>query len=353
MKMYLPPKDGDLTEIKIEVTRKCPLSCIHCSSGSNAEQTDELSTKTVVSLIQQAKEMGVSSVAFSGGEPLVWPGIQEAIAACTTSQLESTIYTTGNVFIGDGADALTSLANAGLSKIICSLYSPIQEYHEQVALKSNSYATTIRTLALPLGIKKEIHFVPLTRNLSHLEDLIRLATDVGVERVSVLRLVPQGRGIMLKGSREMLSREDNKVLRAIIQKCRSAHPSVTIRLGSPYNILLLDDVECIAARNTLSIGPSGDLFPCDAFKSVLPSEVDVANTYNNIKTNTLRECWERSPYLNAIRHFLTTPFESPCEECTQKKLCKSGCLAQKVLARASIMNGRIMKLPDPLCMLGN
>jgi radical SAM protein with 4Fe4S-binding SPASM domain len=179
---------------------------------------------------------------------------------------------------------------------------------------------------------------------------MEFANDAGVDRVSILRFVPQGRGLILKRSREMLTQNETMELRDLIVNCKQqSKPS--LRLGSPYNIMILEnEVDCIAARQTLCIGPNGNVYPCDAFKNIEPEDIGLRDPYNNIAAHSLKECWEKSKYLNAVRRYLTTPFGEPCAHCQYLEKCKSGCLAQKVLEQESIENGDIAKRPDPLCL---
>jgi len=354
MQMYEPPRDGDLKEVKIEVTRDCPLACVHCSSKAVAGSPDHLPKDVVISLVNQAADMGVSNIVLSGGEPLVWPWISEAVAACGRQGIHCSLYTTGNNGRGGGLRDILTLAECGLKKVVFSVYSPLREYHEQVTTKPGSFDTTLQTIKGCAGADIEIgiHFVPLKRNYKHLPQLVRLAGELDVSRISILRFVPQGRGIVLKGSREMLMHTESIELRdMIIQSKRDS--GVEIRVGSPYNTLLLNEsTDCIAARHTLSIGPTGNLYPCDAFKNTDPSDLNVNDEFNNILRYPLRECWERSEYLEAIRRYLSTPFDKPCSACGHLERCKSGCLAQKVLQQEGILEGNIMKQPDPLCLRG-
>lgn len=349
--MYRPPRDGDLKEIKIEVTRDCPLACIHCSSNAGSGNRIQLSREIVLSLIAQAAQMKVESIVLSGGEPMVWPWLVDAVTECEHHNLRCSVYTTG-IDRNDGGPTIASLADYGMHSAIFSLYSPYKEYHDQVTRKANSFDKTTSAIRTTGGtsIKREIHFVPLRRNYQHLEELVRLAESEEVAKVSILRLVPHGRGIVLKESQEMLGKRETVELRKIISKCHQRY-RVTIRVGSPYNILLLRaDVHCDAARHTLIIGPNGNLYPCDAFKNIEPLDIGLEDPYNNVVTNPLRECWERSEYLAAIRRYLSTPFDEPCISCRHLEWCKSGCLAQKVLAQGSILGGNIAKQPDPLCL---
>jgi len=352
MRVYEYPKEGDLEEIKIELTRNCLLSCIHCSSNASYNNPLQLTREVVLSLISQASEIEVKSIVLSGGEPLLWPWIADAVRACSVLGLQSSIYSTGINLTDDGAKEIVALTKYGLSKVIFSLHSPFKNQHERITRKSGSFDKTVAVMRElgENGIEREIHFVPLKINYKHLPKLIELAMDLKISKVSILRFVPQGRGVILKKSREMLTRRETIELRKLISDCKK-HYDVNIRLGSPYNILILDEgVDCIAAWKTLFIGPNGNIYPCDAFKNTEPSEIGLTDPYHNILKHSLKECWTQSVYLNTIRRYLTTPFEDPCSHCLYLEQCRSGCLAQKVIEQESIEDGNIVKRADPLCL---
>lgn len=352
MRMYEHPKEGDLKELKIELNKYCPLTCIHCSSNAHSGNNIHLSRESVISLVEQAAKLKVESIIFSGGEPLLWPWLDDAVNACTFYGLHCSLYSTGITMTGDGAQKILNLKRCGLKRVIFSLYSPIEEDHEAITRQIGSFNKTVTAMRATgnSAIEREIHFVPLRRNYEHLFKLVKLAKDLGIRKISILRFVPQGRGEALKKSHEMLMHKETVGLRTLILRCREKH-DMEIRLGSPYNIMMLNtDVDCIAAWRTLCIGPNGNIYPCDAFKNIEPCDIGLEDPYNNILTHSLRECWECSTYLGTIRRYLTTPFGEPCSKCKELDRCKSGCLAQKVLEQESIENGDIAKRPDPLCL---
>jgi len=352
MRMYEYPKEGDLEEIKIELTGDCPLACAHCSSNAYPGNPVQLPREVVLSLVSQAAELHAQSIVFSGGEPLVWPWLGNAVSECARHGLCCSIYSTGINLTDDGGQEILALTKCGLNKVIFSLYSPRKEYHEEITRKSGSFDKTIAAIRVTGNgdIEREMHFVPFTRNYKHLVELVELAKGSGIKKVSILRFVPQGRGAVLKKSREMLMKKETMELRSLILDCRKRY-DVEIRLGSPYNIMMLnEDVECIAARRTLSISPNGNIHPCDAFKNIGPYDIGLEDPYNSILSHSLKECWEQSEYLKAIRRYLTTPFEEPCSSCPHLEYCKSGCLAQKIIEQESIEGGGIVKRPDPLCL---
>ncbi len=209
MRKYEYPKEGDLAELKIELTRDCPLACIHCSSNASPGNPIQLSREIVLSLVGQSAELRVKSIVFSGGEPLLWPWLRDAVSECTTHGIYCSLYSTGINLTEDGAQEVLALAKYGLDKAIFSIYSPLKESHDEITRRTGSFDETVAVMrAIGNGdIEREIHFVPLKRNYKHLVNLIELAQDAAIPKVSVLRFVPQGRGEVLKKSREILMQE--------------------------------------------------------------------------------------------------------------------------------------------------
>ena len=76
MKFHAPP--FQLSEIKIEVTHRCPLACVHCSSDAGPSCPREMDKGDCLRVISQAADAGVKELALSGGEPLIWPHVIEA-----------------------------------------------------------------------------------------------------------------------------------------------------------------------------------------------------------------------------------------------------------------------------------
>ena len=85
------------------------------------------------------------------------------------------------------------------------------------------------------NIDVDIHFVAMSPNWKQLSNVISLAESLGVNKVSVLRFVPQGRGSMVKDLFN-LNKTELVNLRQEIINCRSKYKTISIRLGSPFNI---------------------------------------------------------------------------------------------------------------------
>jgi radical SAM protein with 4Fe4S-binding SPASM domain len=331
-----------LREIKLEVTYRCPLACVHCSSDAEPTSTLEMSKNDATRIVAEALNMGVTEIAFSGGEPLVWESLPDLVEQCSNKGIPACIYTSGNV--PDMEDIASSLKARGAGKMVFSIFAGNSAGHEAITRRAGSFVRTLASaqIARRIGLAVELHFVPMSINFQELPKVTALAKDIGVEKVSVLRFVPQGRGAGMPSL--ALSRAQNVHLRRLILEARNA---LAVRTGSPYNFLCLSDQpSCCAAIDRLIVAPDLSIYPCDAFKHIRPEELVGHDPLSGI-AGSLAECWNGSIFLREVREYLTTDFAPPCSGCEELVSCLSGCLAQKV-----IVSGNLEKRPDPMCLRG-
>ncbi|MGE4544286.1 MAG: radical SAM/SPASM domain-containing protein [Pedobacter sp.] len=341
MEYHRPPYF--LRELKLEVTHDCRLDCIHCSSMAQRITHREIPLERCKEILREASTLGVVDVAFSGGEPLLWQGLTDVVSLSSHLGMNVSLYTTGNV---DSNELIfSSLKSAGLGRVMFSLFGENAKLHETVTRVKGSYEVTLAAIkkCIDFDFEVELHFVPLSDNYLSLRKIAELGKVLGVSRLSVLRLVPQGR-CELNGVKA-LTKSQNLDLRRLIIGLRDQ--GYEIRTGSPFNALMLrEKPQCCSGIDRLTVSPDLKISPCDAFKQVSCQSLGVGDEYSSLNGNTLTECWEKSPYLQLIRNYLTTPFANICAVCPSLENCLSGCVAQKFHAY-----GNLAKCPDPMCLM--
>jgi len=333
-----------LKEIKFEVTHDCLLNCVHCSSMSTAKSNLVMDWYTFKRILDEAHSMGVNKIAFSGGEPLLWKYIEDGVSKSSKYGIHTILYTTCNV--PDNEKMMRNLYFAGLNRVVFSIFGTCPAEHEAITNHEGSYERTIRAAkyCASMGLKTEFHFVPLSSNYKILRQITIIAAESGVDRISVLRLVPQGRGCNLRD--KQLSHLQNIELRNTINNLREK--GFDIRLGSPYNFLMLrKNPQCRSGIDRMTIGPDFRIFPCDAFKHISPVDIGADGNYSNLRNHSLQECWEGSKYFEMIREYLMTDIAPECSTCSNFNKCKSGCMAQKFYSY-----NKLIKAPDPMCLNG-
>jgi radical SAM protein with 4Fe4S-binding SPASM domain len=185
-----------------------------------------------------------------------------------------------------------------------------------------------------------------------LESIYENLNSMGVNRWSLLRLVPQGRcskaKFLVPDHAEFLEMID--IIGNIIRK-KIKNPKkykTWIRVGDPLNFFLLIEkfkdiypmTTCSAAKNRMLIRTNGEAQFCAALKH--SPDYD----YGNIYKNDIVNLWCFSEMAQKLREFHNTKYRkmTNCGACKYIHVCRGGCLSQRIAKHGDIMKG-----PDPLC----
>lgn len=308
-----------LKEVKIELTNKCSRNCKHCSSSATRDNRNlkELDFDYVSKIIREAKLMGVETIVFTGGEPLKYDRLHELVKLATILGMKSTIYS----FAYRNDQTLKqyrTLIENGLNKIIYSLADTLSNEKELSTYEKEEFFDKVfegsnATLGFHYAVSKD--------SIDRLNEVVNKTIQTFnnkkyFDKISLLRFVPHG-----KGTNDMdLTREELLSIKDLY--LNSSYQS-RIRLGSPWNILGIENSPCIIADEIMIIGFDGIAYPCDSIKYF--TELGISG---NIKENSLSEMYN-SEYFTNIRNLNVS---NSCSSCNQYSICKSGCLGQKIIA---------------------
>ena len=157
-----------LNEVSIEIIRKCPNNCVHCSSLSDKDCTEIFKYDDFVSIINDAVKLGTKTICLSGGEPFLHPSIIEMINYLHNMGINSNIYTSGIIFDEDmnyaslSRELLNSITGK-VSKLIFNIESSNADMYDKIMGTSGCFhlmRQSVKT-ANSLGIVTEAHFVPM------------------------------------------------------------------------------------------------------------------------------------------------------------------------------------------------
>lgn len=330
-----------LREIKVELTYKCNLQCAHCSSEGSLDMTRAISWPEIKKILDSARRMGVASVSLSGGEPFVWPDFKKLLSSNELNDFAIRIYTSGTT---ENVREISSKIIHNNIKFIFSIYAACDEVHDLVTQRPGSFRKSLSSLEyINSKFETEVHFVPLSVNYVQLKPLVTLLRKKGIKKLSVLRFVPQGRGAINKHLD--LSQDQYLELRKDINEIRES--GFNIRTGSPFNFLLLNDQpRCTSGVDKLIIAPDLSIYPCDAFKQISLQQIGIIDEYSSLENHSLEECWAKSKYIEEIRKAVTSKVNQQCYSCDKYGMCKSGCIAQRVLHYNTLSSMR-----DPSCLM--
>jgi MoaA/NifB/PqqE/SkfB family radical SAM enzyme len=94
--------------ILIDPTSACNLKCVGCWAGAYAKH-DELEPELFDRILGEAKELGITTIVLSGGEPFVYPHLLDVVGRHT--DLNFMCYTNGTRIDDAVADRLNDLGN--------------------------------------------------------------------------------------------------------------------------------------------------------------------------------------------------------------------------------------------------
>ena len=333
-----------LKEIKIELTNKCSRNCMHCSSNAtnNVNKLKELNFEDVCNVIKEAKQIGVQSIVFTGGEPLMYDRLSELVDLTSKLGINSTIYTFC-YRTDESLNKYKNLINLGLNRIIYSLADSLSNEKDISSYdKEHFFDKVFESNDAKLGF----HYTVSRNSFLKLETILNETINIFnnkryFDKVSLLRFVPHG-----KGTVDMdLSIDDLLVIKNIYLNSNNKNK---IRLGTPWNILGIENTPCKIADEIMIIGVDGIAYPCDSIKYFTRLGIS-----GNIKENSLMEMYN-SDYFSNIRKFNT---DNSCSSCKQYSVCKGGCIGQKILRNFVESEDKVLSFKkcinekDPMCSM--
>lgn len=272
----------ELEELCLEITNECLLNCMHCSSSSHVED-ERLDKETVLKVIDDFEDLGGKELEISGGEPLLHPDVWEILKYCENKSFLTTLYTTGiaNVPISDVVNKLN------VDRVVISLNGTAEITREVTGGDSYRETRDFMRMLVERGVKTEAHFVPMKQNYRDFDKLLKECKEVGIGRVKIIRLMPQGRALENWEKIHLPEMEFKKFIEYVYR----LDSDIKIEIGTPTSAYLCLDGKCKAATSSCLIRPDGNVYPCPALKT------DSTLCAGNVKEKALRDIWNDGFYI--------------------------------------------------------
>jgi radical SAM protein with 4Fe4S-binding SPASM domain len=174
------PADG-----VIELTWRCPLSCVHCYNGvplgDQAARRGELTRQEHIRIVDELAEAGCLWLLYTGGEPFARPDFLDIYTHAKRRGLLLTIFTNGTLITREVADHLAAWRPFAIE---ITLYGRTRETYERVTQVPGSYDRALRGIRLLLEreLPLKLKTMALTANKHEIWEMKRFAEDeLGVE----------------------------------------------------------------------------------------------------------------------------------------------------------------------------
>lgn len=293
-----------LSEISIEILQRCPNRCIYCSSHSNPQATHIIPFEIIKNVIDDAKSLGCKTVCLSGGEPFLHPHILNIISYIAKLQLTCYVYTSG-IYMKD--EVYSSLPNEYIEairgmvdKVIFNVEADSSTLYDKImGTDVGGFDMMKKSIndCVSSGLVVETHVVPMQVNFKHLKSIFEMCYQLGVSKVSILRLVLQGRTLE-NLSLVKLTGEDSWDVTKLIKALKEAYKG-KVRIGLPYSDSNCR-IYCKAASDKINVRYDGNVYPCEVFKDDLLN-AKLGCEPDNVWKDSFYNIYQNSPYLNVVR----------------------------------------------------
>lgn len=183
--------------IRIKPTNKCNHNCSYCHYKNayldldEFNPADEIPREKMLETIDSMKDLGVKAVTFSGGgEPLLYPHIEETMERVLESGIDLSIITNGSLLSGKKAELLSKAKWVRLS--IESIND--KEYCGIRGIKEGSFATLCDNIANFAKIKEStcelgVNVVVNNTNCTEILEMAKLMKELGVNHVKYAPMI--------------------------------------------------------------------------------------------------------------------------------------------------------------------
>ncbi len=303
-----------------ELTHRCPLQCPYCSNPLELERaSNELDTDTWKRVINEAADMGMLHVHFSGGEPTVRKDLEDLVAHSAKLGLYTNLITS-SVLLDEAR--LFGLRDLGLDHVQVSFQDTDAESANRIAgykghEKKVEIARLVRKAGLPLTVNAVMH----RQNLHNLKEMIDLSVDLDAERLEVAQV--QYYGWALKNRAAFLpSREQLDVATEIVAEARERLKGILVLDYVVPDYYARRPKSCMGgwARRFINVNPVGKVLPCHAAETI------PGLTFETVHDRSLQWIWDNSSAFLKFRGTAWMP--EPCQSCDRREIDWGGCRCQ-------------------------
>jgi radical SAM protein with 4Fe4S-binding SPASM domain len=282
------------------------------------------------------------SLNITGGEPFLRKDLFEILEEMSTAGFAIFLLTNGTLIDKEKAE---HLARLGINGVQVSIEGP-EEIHNSIRGKG-SFAASCKGVShlVKAGLRVTLNATLSEINAEKFQDMIDIATGLGVQKLGFSRLVPSGRGLDLVN--RMIGRAEVKEIYESIFGLDTG--DLKIVTGDPVASQMRNGIEpvddcgsiatggCAAGVSGLTILPDGTIIPCRRLPIPL----------GNVRQDSLREIWANSEILEQLRD--RSQYKGKCGSCERWAVCR-GCRAI-AYAYSLTMGEPDILADDPQCFI--
>lgn len=312
--------DISIEKMYLELTNRCNLHCKHCYNKSNDGEIYDIPKEVVIDLIDYSKEKGLTSIAYSGGEALLHPNIEEIFEYTSKVGLDMFLLTNGT-YINEWLMCLLEKYKPILQ---ISLEGPDQKTSDEIRgvgsfKKSIAFIEELKRKDYPSDIY--INTVLNRHNINSYWSMKKFVKSLGVTSLSFSLLTNTGRAE--ENDLDIEQSEKIEVMKDINENMQTQTDFLCKGVGVNH-VCSMNQVNDNRINIQPKVTPRGDVLPCQMHngKQYMLGNVlkmTMSEIVNSEKTRAyLAMSQLRSQYMDA------------CITCSFEVSCRRGCIAKAI-----------------------
>ena len=334
--------------INLMITGKCNLNCLHCfNAKDNAPLNTELSYEQIISILDQARDIGVIAFTLTGGEPLVHKRFLDIIRAIYERNMHVFELNTNGLLITQ--DMLDEFKRLGCDPLIKISFDGVG-YHNWMRQNPKAEDKTVEAIKLCVknGFKVKAQTQVHLKNLSSMMETAKLLDSIGVSEMRIIRTTEAPRWEATSPQTSIPLTDYYQVMLDFAKEYITSSLKMTvdiwqfIRLYPAYKMYSLVPISCTPKefniripmckgnRGMIAISSGGEVVPC-----LQMSGYFIENNIHlgNVLEAPLKDIVNESDY---TKYATATLFNmiinnDKCSECIYFKVCTGGCPALGLL----------------------
>jgi radical SAM protein with 4Fe4S-binding SPASM domain len=179
-----------------DITKACNFACVHCISGAGRKwPVYTIPTKKAKYIIQEIGNLGITSVAWSGGEPLLRDDLSSIMSHGLKFGIKSFSMVTNGYLINK--ELIQRLVDSGLTNVQISLDGE-DEKQNRILRKgpADCFSKAIKAIGICLdaGLNVSLGVMLYPQIIYSLDNMYNMALNLNVDRLRFSAFVPNGRG---------------------------------------------------------------------------------------------------------------------------------------------------------------
>jgi len=261
-----------------ELTTECNLKCGFCYNAYTENQKSKKSLnvdKIKELLLKVVNIKDVEWITFSGGEPLIYPELEEIIKFLRkeAENIKIGIASNGTLL---NEDKINNLIDAGVDFFEIPLLASEEKIYKKITKKSylskvKEAMSLIKSRNIPLNTSVTLNLV----NLNEIESIMELAFVLNSDMVSLNRFTPTGLGKKNKKEYQLSRKQLSSILKVANQK--SFELNIPTFLTIPIENCLIPHSDypylnfspCVCAKEKWVIDPFGNLRTCEQNEEII------------------------------------------------------------------------------------